>query len=396
MPAKFKNVSVESRPFFLTCNKGLLILSVLLMCCISCKQGPVPDSWAAVSVLCAPPPGYYNGIWTGKDMVVWGASIIQRKSDGGYLVNNGGVYNPEKNTWHGMSRKNAPIPRVEQCALWTGAEMIAWGGSTLDADPVGIGGKYNPETNSWKPMTSENEPAGRSSFASVWTGGKLIVWGGFNPYLELEKTGGMYDPLLDQWEGISTQGAPTQRIQHSGVWTGTEMIVWGGADNSSSYSGTGGCYNPATDTWRPVSTSNAPEGRNQHRAIWTGTEMIVWGGRSEVSGREKSVSTGGRYEPITDTWREMANEGAPAGYADSAIWTGSYMLVWDNDKKEGGIYNPVTDTWSAMATQNAPAERFFPATVWTGTGMIIWGGAAFEEHTGTKTGAIYYPPAMTN
>ena len=61
------------------------------------------------------------------------------------------------------------------------------------------------------------------------------------------------------------------------MWTGSEMIVWGGYGNSG-YLNTGGRYDPVTDSWTATSTINAPTGRWLHTAVWTGSQMIVWGG----------------------------------------------------------------------------------------------------------------------
>jgi hypothetical protein len=74
----------------------------------------------------------------------------------------------------------------------------------------------------------------------------------------------------DTW--TATAGAPAVRGGHTAVWTGTEMIVWGDSGDTS-----GGRYNPSTDTWAATSTTNAPEARSGHTAVWTGNEMIVWG-----------------------------------------------------------------------------------------------------------------------
>ena len=60
------------------------------------------------------------------------------------------------------------------------------------------------------------------------------------------------------------------------------MIVWGGLfyDGSDHYLNTGGRYNPITNSWTATSTTNAPSGRFNHTAVWTESEMIVWGGAS--------------------------------------------------------------------------------------------------------------------
>jgi hypothetical protein len=136
--------------------------------------------------------------------------------------------------------------------------------------------------DSWQEMWAVPDP--RDTFTAVWTGSELIVWGGlsqggsFNG--DKKNTGGRYDPATDSWTKVSTVGAPTGRAAHTAVWTGTEMIVWGGQTGLAAAppENTGGRYDPATDSWTKVSTAGAPTGRTAHTAVWTGTEMIVWGG----------------------------------------------------------------------------------------------------------------------
>src|SRR4029453_15131154 len=134
-----------------------------------------------------------------------------------------------------------------------------------------------PDT--WTATSTINAPSARVRQTSVWTGSEMIIWGGWNgPALN---TGGRYDPTTDSWTATSTANAPAARLTQAGVWTGTEMIVWGGF--TSNYSNTGGRYNPLTDTWTATSTTNAPAARGYHTAVWTGSEMIIWGGYTGVS-----------------------------------------------------------------------------------------------------------------
>jgi len=61
------------------------------------------------------------------------------------------------------------------------------------------------------------------------------------------------------------------------------MIVWGGYDGVS-YLNTGGRYDPITDSWTTTSITNAPAGRSEHTAVWANnSEMIVWGGNNGSS-----------------------------------------------------------------------------------------------------------------
>jgi hypothetical protein len=59
--------------------------------------------------------------------------------------------------------------------------MVVWGGSPTSLDP-GTGAKYDPTSDSWTPTsTSAGDPTHRSGHAGVWTGREMIVWGGSGP-----------------------------------------------------------------------------------------------------------------------------------------------------------------------------------------------------------------------
>ena len=58
---------------------------------------------------------------------------------------------PTRIAWTATSTANAPAARSIHTAVWTGSEMIAWGGRTLQHAALGTGGRYNPGTNSWCP-----------------------------------------------------------------------------------------------------------------------------------------------------------------------------------------------------------------------------------------------------
>ena len=83
--------------------------------------------------------------------------------------------------------------------------------------------------DTWAATSTAGAPAAREYHTAVWTGSEMIVWGGWGagpgPVLN---TGGRYNPSTDSWAATSTTNAPHARTDHTAVWTGTEMIIWGG------------------------------------------------------------------------------------------------------------------------------------------------------------------------
>ena len=104
--------------------------------------------------------------------------------------------------------------------------MIVWGGEDTSG-VLNTGGRFNPNTDSWTATGTINAPVARDSQAAVWTGSEMIVWGGLGAGVAFN-TGGRYKPSTDSWTATSTTNAPDAREPYAAVWTGSEMIVWGG------------------------------------------------------------------------------------------------------------------------------------------------------------------------
>jgi N-acetylneuraminic acid mutarotase len=298
-------------------------------------------------------------------------------------------------TWTPTTTVNAPDARFGHTAIWTGSEMIIWGGAFLDNGYhyLNTGGRYDPATDTWLVTSITNAPTARWLHNAVWTGSEMIIWGGYSDATGEVSTGGQYDPITDSWTTTTTANTPTARVHHTAIWSGSEMVVWGGYGcNGNCNFNSGVRYNPQKDSWTPTSTTNAPERRWDHSVEWTGSEMIVWGGTNDTI----YLNTGAKYNPADDSWTPTSTAKAPLGRVGHTwIWSGSEMMVWGgtdstfNDCNTGGRYNPTMDSWSATSTDNAPSPRDSLAAVWTGSEMIVWGGHNFEDNMFFNTGGRY-------
>ncbi len=377
---------VQARFLFLVAFL-LVLVSTLLPACGS-SDDTSTGTWQPLSAVNAPlAKNFASAVWTGSEMIIWGGY------DGTYL-NSGGRYDPATDTWQTISTDGAPSARAGHMAVWTGAEMVVWGGFD-GTSYLNTGGRYDPATDTWHSLTTVNAPGGRSGFTSVWTGAEMLVWGGFDGTYYLN-TGGRYDPATDTWQESSTSEAPANRSNHTAVWSGTEMIVWGGCGDSDTGVGAwGGRYNPATDTWTATATPTTIGQRYGHTAVWTGNEMIIWGGyeysgscRKPIAGG--SANTGSSYDPSTDSWQSISTVVAPSKrYYHVAVWTNTEMIIWGGADvgmplSSGGEYSMANDTWSPSASTDIMNGGYSQTAVWTGTEMIVWGG-------GNNCGARYKP-----
>ena len=349
------------------------------------------DTWDATSTMNVPDGrALHTALWTGTEMIAWGGYNFNDNRLN--TLNTGGRYDPATDSWTPTSTTNAPTGRDLHTAVWTGSEMIVWGGYNYPALDLNSGGRYNPATDSWTATTTANAPVARRYHTAVWTGSEMVAWGGRNCCTWFN-SGGRYDPSSDNWTATSTSNAPEPRFAHTVEWTGNEMIIWGGTNQTIPLN-TGAKYNPIDNSWTPTQTGNSPLGRVGHTSVWSGGEMIVWGGTDSTF---HDTNTGGRYNPTADSWTATNVENAPSPRDSlAAVWTGSEMIVWGGvfccpaiDFDTGGRYSPSTNSWTATSTGDAPLARFYHTAVWTGSEMVVWGGYDNQLQVFFNTGGRY-------
>ena len=376
----------------------------------------LPNSWTATTKTGAPSSRYdHVAVSTGAKMIIWGGDSGLMAADS--TLGTGGVYDPVKNAWTEVATAGAPAARRTAAAVWTGSEMIVWGGVTFNSIPSTIfnnGGTYDPQANSWRAVSTVGAPVARFAHTAVWTGSEMIVWGGYSHTFNFAPTnglagdpvgeqaiidfgplnsGGIYNPLTDTWRPVSTVNAPPPRGEHTAIWTGSRMIVWGGDGPKSNLAG-GGIYDPVTDTWTPTSGIGEPSARDAHTAVWTGSRMIIWGG----TGGTDNVRTGGVFDPVANSWKATSLTASPsARELHVGVAIRGRMIVWGgstagDEVNSGGIYDPETDTWTTTTISGAPSGRRQATAVSAGSTMIVWGG--FDGDHDVSSGGIYTPPVI--
>jgi N-acetylneuraminic acid mutarotase len=395
------------------------------------RYNPASDTWSPISQVNAPATGYNpKAIWTGTRMLLWGGNESGLFFDSEEWEKAGGSYNPTTDTWSAMAAYPDPIMDHRISVVWSGSEVLAWGKDSSLFPGNGRGLRYSPVNNTWTAISTNNAPGERTLPVSAWVGNRFLVWGGYedntgksynpanntwsamatNEFVRYQpgsqavsigqemlvwggnsETGGRYNPSTDSWTLTAPRSDTLARTDFTSVWTGTDWLLWGGRSTDGFLLRSGLRYNSTARTWSALSIINALSARENHTAIWTGHEMIVFGGR-DGSG---VVNTGGRYNPLTDTWTPTSTNGTIARHRHTAVWSGSLMLIWggrnsNNSAADPGMrYDPATDSWSNMRTAGgAPSARFGHTAIWTGTDMIIWGGQS-------APGAKYNPAADT-
>ncbi|MCY1046251.1 hypothetical protein OV208_33385 [Corallococcus sp. bb12-1] len=363
-----------------------------LVCCSSPQQGGAGEqgTWESLKAGAGPGAGLQLATaFDGQGVLLWGGL-------GGCTVNgvcgDGARFDVAARSWSPLSSLKAPAARTLHTAVWTGQRMLVWGGVGCGERPqlpCGDGAAYAPDTDTWSALPTQGAPSARGWHTAAWTGQGMLVWGGEEPQqARVLGDGARYDVETGTWTPLSGTGAPVARRYHSAVWTGQEWLVWGGSGGAAVDVALrdGAAYSPATDTWRPLASAGAPEARWAHTAVWTGTEMLVFGGLGCGGDGPRYCEGGARYDPRRDAWSPLSTKGAPSPRTGHvAVWTGTRMLVWGGAAAkcgnggsgacaDGAVYDPASDTWTPLRTEGAPSARSGHAGVWTGQSLFIWGG----------------------
>jgi N-acetylneuraminic acid mutarotase len=280
--------------------------------------------------------------------------------------------------WSALPTEGAPEARKLHAAVWTGREMLVWGGMLpMAGTAAGDGAAYDPNTNTWRPIATSGAPSARHSHKAVWTGSKMLVWGGFEKG-GYAKLGGAYDPETDTWTTIP-EPPIGGRTRHGMVWTGTELVVWGGLDANGALAD-GARYNLASGKWE-VLPAGGPKGRASHAFVWSGSELLLWGGTDTFDW----FADGHRLDLAAGAWgAPMPTAGGPSlRESTTGIWTGQSFLIWGgwnggDYMPDGATYDPKADAWTAMKG-DGPTGRASHVSIWTGDELFVWGGCTGDS-----------------
>jgi hypothetical protein len=220
------------------------------------RYSPGSGTWQAINAIGVPSRRYrHTAVWTGDRMIIWGGYGGEVFPSDYTELADGALYDPVLDSWQPMSSVNAPVSRRFHTAVWSGGRMIVWGGSRLagpliHTEYLNSGGAYFPATDSWSATSLVGAPDARDQHAAVWTGSEMIVWGGeiavdayFGTMPTAVGTGGRYNLNANSWTATAITNAPIPALSSlppDAVWTGSEMLVWAGGISSSN----GGRYAP--------------------------------------------------------------------------------------------------------------------------------------------------------
>jgi hypothetical protein len=306
------------------------------------------------------------------------------RGGGTHRVVTGGPTSPSDQTGWRVFDTGPLTPRSDEVEVWTGHELILWGGSTGGRSrALADGAAFNPQTGTWRRLPA-SPLAARQDAIGVWTGTRLLVVGGKNDNTALPN-GASYDPTSRTWKQIApipngTAAAVDPRLA---IWTGQRLLL----------PNVGLAYNPTNNQWSSIAQPPANQITFQ-TSIWTGHDVIMIGIGAAVPTAGPTPVVALAYDPTTNEWRSLPSSGMDTA-AVAAAWDGTRVVVVSYDMK-AATYQPITNTWQPLPAIPLRFYECYPSA-FTIAGhayaQMCSGFAALDNHN--RWTPIAYPSPLS-
>jgi hypothetical protein len=237
----------------------------------------------------------------------------------------------------------------------------------------------------------------RTGATAVWTGEEIVVFGGWDhlcpPAADCTTTdaavfsdGAAYDPATGGWRAIAQSPVLTAFAPAATV-AGAVYVASGCAEPLSCSGGQFHRYLVAEDAWEPV--GNPPGGIDGRVLLPVGSRLLAFAASDEAGERPDHL-----FDPAADSWTELPDDPLPSVYDRQVVVDGEDLLLFGkptegqigSDPVIGARYDGATGSWSRLP--DAPGNGYH---AWGLDGVVV-----LNPHFGLEsTGGIFDPATDT-
>lgn len=269
----------------------------------------------------------YSSVWTGRYLFVWGYNSSRCK-----------LYDYENNKWIKVSTYGAPATRINVNFLWTGTEIFVYGGDLPNGykkyDDAFL---YNPETNKWRKAASNNILGKRRSCITLWTGEEVLVWGGSGQLND----GAAYNPSSNTWRSISPNPFGDGWYWKTFNLGDSFLLISGHGKNACTYD-----FN--TDSWSQNDCGFRGNSPDELAIVNTDNKIIVYGAEKPKNGVLWDYINN-NYSPIPLRYNmadEGDNEAVWTGKGLFLLNNDAAYIYYPEDDYQKPDFNPIRSTFT--------------------------------------------------
>lgn len=344
--------------------------------------------------MASPPPGFSGRLRAG--FVTFNDKLfIFGGGNNNVALGDAAIYDPATDSWSlVVDMTNAPSARWGATLLWTGREILVYGGrATLSGPALTSGASFDPATGLWSPIASGL--VGHVLAIGGATASQAFIWGGWGATTgsTLVGTAERYTTDTAAWAAASTTSGAPGTLQDP-AWTVTEtgLLLWGGLSwgNATNQFWS---YDLLGNSWTSLGAFGTTA-RSGAFGVWDSRSFVVWAGR----GTAGVSNTGWIYDG--GLWTAMDSANAPtaryAAFRETgwafAVGVGNIVFLGGRDStgkvlSDGGMYGSSppsgSATWNAIANWNSGEQHLWAVAAYAGGEVLIWGGNNGTADTAT-------------
>lgn len=286
------------------------------------------------------PRGNHDVLWTGREMIVWGGS----DTDSGPVLTDGAAYDPDTASW----RMLAPAPFTSPLhtrAVWAGDTMIV-------VSPDGVFG-YAPDDDEWTRLGDGRRPPFERGFI-LWDGKQVVMWTGEGVAL--------FSLFENQWHDLPDVPNGFPEPNRGALINDGPVTAIGNPD--ARCVGRRIFQADTFDRWTEIpapdlSTPQHSDCSYPNQTAILGYDLVVWDNETHPTLRWDGT-----------TWFEvdtipLAGTEGPQG----PVRLGSDRFLVPQGRA-GAVFDGATNRWIEVALPGAGVAHDM---IWTGTEVLMWG-----------------------
>ncbi|HEX6301583.1 MAG TPA: hypothetical protein VF148_14055 [Acidimicrobiia bacterium] len=238
--------------------------------------------------------------------------------------------------------------------IWTGEEMVVWGGSA-DPGPSTLidGAAFDPGIDEWRRISSP-PLTGEQATRAVWAGQEMVVLG--------EEATVAWHPGGDRWRVVANRIIPPLDVGMT-VATGSEIITWTSA----------GLYRlPAGGDW-----ASMPDPGVGKPGLFDGSVLRIEGSKLIAIGQDgcERIVTRWKDEKWSEPFRiSMGAPGPSCGKPNQTSVLDDVLVMWDDTSGEVVSVDPATGETTDEPVLPLPTVEHAPGPLALDDGFLISAG----------------------
>ncbi len=274
-------------------------------------------------------------------------------SDDDFLLLESRAARPTTDAWY--VDPGPMVPRGGHQVVWTGEEVIVWGGSVAHTPPnVVDGAAYDPTSSTWRVLPPSPIET-RQQTAAVWADDRMIVVG------QLATVA--FHPGADTWEtlgdGIELSG-DTTLIN----WTGSVVAVWV-PDGIST-------FQPRTGRWTKLPDPGFGGSQYRQGTLLSSDGVLLAAGLETpvCSSRLAARWSGTEWEALPEVDLSSSTSAGCGGINQSAVIDG-HLVFWEDEDHPTMALDLGTDTWREIDTIPLSGSEGASGSIDVGSGILV-------------------------